>query len=237
MDLQQFEKGAVKTTTTPPEAMTAGYPTNGDPATGIPATSPGAYWYYQLQAELENVIKNEALIQPDHTKLTQLASAINSMIDKKTNSLVFMPVGTLVIWPASSPPSGYLECNGAAYFQRDYANLFALIGTTYGAGRGVSGTFRVPDLRGEFVRGWDHGRGVDSGRTLGSKQTDAYKSHTHKYYPPHESLGGGQKYSSYHSDWGGNGSRYYMGQNGNTGASGSTETRPRNIALMFAIKY
>ena len=75
-------------------------------------------------------------------------------------------------------PSGYLKCNGAAVSRTTYADLFAIIGTTHGSGDG-STTFNVPDLRGEFVRGWDDSRGVDSGRSFGSSQSDANKQHNH----------------------------------------------------------
>ena len=78
----------------------------------------------------------------------------------------------------TTAPSGYLKCNGAAVSRTTYADLFAIIGTTHGAGDGSS-TFNVPDLRGEFVRGWDDSRGVDSGRSFGSSQSDANKQHKH----------------------------------------------------------
>lgn len=88
------------------------------------------------------------------------------------------PAGT-VIWTArSTAPSGYLKANGAAVSRSTYSSLFSAIGTTYGSGNG-STTFNVPDLRGEFVRGVDDGRGVDTGRTLGSTQNSANLSHTH----------------------------------------------------------
>ena len=66
-------------------------------------------------------------------------------------------------------PTGWLKCNGALLSRTTYAALFAVIGTTYGAGDG-STTFALPDLRGEFLRGLDDGRGVDGGRALGSAQ-------------------------------------------------------------------
>jgi phage-related tail fiber protein len=59
-----------------------------------------------------------------------------------------------------------------------YADLFAAIGTTFGVGDG-STTFGIPDLRGEFARGWDDARGVDTGRTFGSAQAEDFKAHTH----------------------------------------------------------
>jgi len=77
-----------------------------------------------------------------------------------------------------SPQKGWLECDGSAVSRTAYAALFAEIGTVHGAGDG-STTFNVPDLRGEFIRGWDHGRGVDTGRVFGSTQLDAMQGHRH----------------------------------------------------------
>jgi hypothetical protein len=67
----------------------------------------------------------------------------------------------------SSPPPGWLKANGAVISRAGFAALCAAIGTTYGSG---AGTFALPDLRGEFVRGWDDGRGVDTGRAIGTTQ-------------------------------------------------------------------
>lgn len=84
-----------------------------------------------------------------------------------------------VTWHAASTvPFGKLKANGALVSRVTYAALFAVIGTTFGAGDGAT-TFRLPDLRGEFVRGWDDGRGIDIGRTFGSWQDSENKSHTH----------------------------------------------------------
>ena len=83
------------------------------------------------------------------------------------------PAGSIIMFSASTPPSGYLECDGAAVSRTTYADLFAVIGEDFGNGDG-STTFNLPDLRGEFVRGWDNGAGVDSGRALGTNQADAH---------------------------------------------------------------
>lgn len=84
--------------------------------------------------------------------------------------------GQIIFCASSAIPSGYLECNGATVSRTTYATLFAAIGTAYGAGDGAT-TFNIPDLRGEFVRGADRGRGVDGGRVVGSSQADAYQGH------------------------------------------------------------
>lgn len=79
------------------------------------------------------------------------------------------PPGMLGYFPRSTPPAGWLKANGAAISRTTYAALFAEIGTLHGAGDG-STTFNLPDARGEFIRGFDDGRGVDPGRVLGSYQ-------------------------------------------------------------------
>lgn len=100
------------------------------------------------------------------TLVTQIETAIQSFLGG--NSTLVLP-GTTVLWCAPVVPAGYLELAGQAISRTTYSALFALFGTTYGVGDG-STTFNLPDTRGEFIRGWDHGRGIDSGRTLGSFQ-------------------------------------------------------------------
>jgi phage-related tail fiber protein len=86
-----------------------------------------------------------------------------------TDSNSVIPTGT-VIWVATiTAPVGYLSADGTAVSRSTYAGLFSAIGVTFGAGDG-STTFNVPDLRGEFIRGWDNGRGVDPARAFGSAQ-------------------------------------------------------------------
>ena len=88
-----------------------------------------------------------------------------------------VPSGAVFCIAVASVPSGYLECNGAAVSRTTYAALFAVIGTQYGSTN--SSNFRVPDLRGEFIRGFDNGRGVDSGRSVASSQSAQNQSHNH----------------------------------------------------------
>lgn len=87
-------------------------------------------------------------------------------------------VGMLAYFPMTTAPVGFLKANGAAVSRTAYAALFARIGTLHGAGDG-STTFNLPDMRGEFVRGLDDGRGVDAARALGSAQAGQNASHTH----------------------------------------------------------
>jgi len=88
------------------------------------------------------------------------------------------PAGMVAHFARATAPTGWLKANGAAVSRSTYSDLFAAIGTSYGEGDGFT-TFNLPDLRGEFLRGWDDGRGVDGGRALGSSQTDDNKSHDH----------------------------------------------------------
>src|ERR1019366_292364 len=118
------------------------------------------------------------------------------------------------------------ECNGAIVASLSYPALFAAIGTTYGAGDG-STTFGLPDLRGEFLRGVDDGRGVDPSRAFGSAQGFAVQSHTHTV----------TTYSSMQPQSGSSTPCWYGTATGTSGATGGSETRPTNVALMPVIKY
>ena len=160
-----------------------------------------------------------------------------------------VPVSTIIALADDVVPTGFLECNGATISRSTYSALFSKIGTTYGAGDG-STTFKIPDLRGEFIRGWDHSRGIDTSRTLGSSQAGAYESHTHTGSTnstgahTHGMLGG-NSYTGTNSAGTSANTNYTINTNSagahshtvTIGASGSTETRPRNIALMYCIKY
>lgn len=119
-----------------------------------------------------------------------------------------VPVGSVFFLAALTPPVGYLKANGAAVSRTTYAALFAVIGTTYGVGDG-STTFNLPDLRGEFLRGLDDGRGVDTGRALGSAQAQEIQTHAHDVDPP--AVTSSQDGGHNHIDGGGagiNGGRY-----------------------------
>jgi microcystin-dependent protein len=144
-----------------------------------------------------------------------------------------IPAGQIIYVATSSAPTGYLKANGAAVSRTTYATLFAAIGTTFGVGDG-STTFNLPDLRGEFIRGWDDGRGVDSGRAFGSFQNHQLQLHSHGNGAIHpgsgteqDQQGAPESYTTFNVQ---------TTTSGTTGTFG-TETRPRNIALLACIKF
>lgn len=88
-----------------------------------------------------------------------------------------VPVGTVIYVAMVTPPTNFLKCNGASVLRNAAPALFTAIGVTFGAAD--SSHFNVPELRGEFVRGWDDGRTIDAGRALGTAQASLFASHTH----------------------------------------------------------
>jgi microcystin-dependent protein len=151
-----------------------------------------------------------------------------------------VPPGTILAFGGTTPPGGYLECDGAALSRTTYSTLFSVIGTAFGAGDG-STTFNLPDLRGEFVRGWDHGRGVDAGRVFGSEQLDALQGHWHQLYGNSNygsepqvaalSIPGGSPVTVSTSV------RTALDDGTNGTPRIAAETRGRNVSLMYIIKY
>lgn len=106
------------------------------------------------------------------------ARANLDVLSKAESAVIGKAAGEIFYTARSTAPPGSLRANGAAISRTAYAALFAVIGTTYGGGDGFN-TFNLPDLRGEFLRGLDDGRGVDANRTLGSSQSGQISSHTH----------------------------------------------------------
>ena len=158
------------------------------------------------------------------------------------------PAGAIIFHAGSTPPSGFIKANGASLSTSTYSALFAVIGYTYG---GSGGSFNVPDLRGEFLRGWDDGRGVDSGRNFGSSQLDQMQRLTGQYNTSaeHFNIGSGSGvFSDYRVNTARNSGIGYNNATGLTFDSGNSpnarvssttdgETRPRNIAMLACIKY
>ncbi len=148
--------------------------------------------------------------------------------------------GTSIMHNGASLPAGFLEENGASLLRADYPGLFAVIGTIHGTADGTH--FNLPDMRGFFPRGYDHGAGNDpdaAGRTaanaggatgdnVGTAQGDEFEAHTHTYNEPKGTFG--------HAS--GGAADGIPAEASTTGSSGgTTETRPKNRAKMFCIKY
>ena len=156
--------------------------------------------------------------------IKQLVSALDTRWQQQT-------CGQVAAFARPTPPQGWLICNGQAIRRDQYPLLFEAIGTTWGAGDGAT-TFNLPDLRGEFIRGWDQGRGVDNGRPFGSWQNHMFQSHQHHVLTRQDdyNVSGGDG-PSFGAD---NGS--YIPRHP-TNHQGGHETRPRNLALLYCIKY
>jgi hypothetical protein len=156
------------------------------------------------------------------------------------------PPGSVAWYAANSAPTGYLKANGANVNRTTYADLFTAIGTTFGVGDG-STTFTLPDLRGEFLRGWDDGRGIDSGRAFGTAQSGSRVyipkntggTATVNYAQPNEP----SPYSSFFDNTLTGGflsdpAEGIVKIQGSTATANTLGTvRPRNIALLAIIKF
>ena len=92
-----------------------------------------------------------------------------------------VPTGSVFCRAVTTVPDGYLECNGDKKSRLEFAALYAVIGTQYNTGGETDQEFRLPDLRGEFIRGLDNGRGVDLNRGINDPQTADNNSHSHGY--------------------------------------------------------
>jgi len=176
-----------------------------------------------------------ALTNPTFWELTWIFLGDLSLLREAGN-----PPGMVSAFAFETPPAGWLECDGSPISRTTFAILFAAIGLRFGIGDG-STTFNIPDLRGEFIRGFDNGKGADpdagsrtdsgdgtTGDNVGTKQADEFDSHTHIHQVlTNDSAGpgGGSLLFS-------NG----VGLNDVTLAAGGNETRPRNVYMMYCIK-
>lgn len=191
------------------------------------------------------------------------------------------PVGMVSFFAGVSVPPGWLRLNGSILTRASYPGLFAYAqqydglitdsdwyaSSLYGrfsAGDGNT-TFRIPDLRGEFLRAWDNGRSVDTSRVIGSLQSSQNLLHNHPisdpghshgiYDPSHAhqqkrddntgtSGGAGNPDSNYGNleygatSYSTTGIGIYGALTGiSTVSVGGNESRPRNVALNLCIKY
>jgi len=159
---------------------------------------------------------------------------------EKLDASLTWPVGIVIPFASETVPTGWLECNGASLLRSSYAALFAAIGTVHGTADATH--FNLPDMRGYFVRGWDHGAANDPGaasRTaaatggatgdhVGTVQADELKAHTHnfKVYASQGTVGSGSA-RCYNAA----GTIYDPVE-----STGGSETRPKNKSMMFIIK-
>ena len=131
-------------------------------------TQSGAWSDWRIIGEVVNSLTSTSTT-------AALSAAQGKVLNDKIEQAA--PSGEVAYFAGRNAPAGWLKANGAAVSRTAYAALFAAIGTTYGPGDG-STTFNLPDLRGEFMRGWDDGRGIDLGRAFGSAQGDAIRNIT-----------------------------------------------------------
>ncbi|WP_370597388.1 phage tail protein [Escherichia coli] len=158
--------------------------TRGNPQTGTPATDLDDDYFDMLQEELCSVVEasGASLEKGRHDQLLTALRALllsrkNPFGDIKSDGTVktalenlglgeaAKPVGVPEQWPSATPPTGWLKCNGAAFSAEEYPELAKAYPTN-----------KLPDLRGEFIRGWDDGRGIDTSRSLLSSQGDAIRN-------------------------------------------------------------
>ncbi len=179
----------------------------------------------------------------DRAALTALTSVGRAILGKTSIQSVLdylglgegsaLPVGVPVPWPSATPPTGWLKCNGAAFSSEKCPNLAK-----------VYPTLKLPDLRGEFIRGWDDGRGVDAGRGILSIQGWLTGSHYHNIRSwdawdntvlvPND-RGGDSLLSTDNAVREGAINGKFSSQY-RTESSGGNETRPRNIAFNYIVR-
>ncbi|MEQ1965251.1 phage tail protein, partial [Xenorhabdus khoisanae] len=146
-----------------------------------------------------------------------------------------LPIGVPIPWPLATPPAGWLKCNGSTFTAAQYPELAR-----------VYPSLRLPDLRGEFIRGWDDGRNVDVGRTLLSWQSDSFREHQHVITAldawnatvlEHNDRSGDHVLSTDNAiGYGDNPNGELQNGRYKTNGSGKDETRPRNIAFNYIVR-
>ncbi|ENA9609140.1 tail fiber protein [Escherichia coli] len=227
--------------------------TRGNPQTGTPATDLDDDYFDMLQEELCSVVEASGA-SLEKGQNDQLLTALRALLlsrknpfgDIKSDGTVktalenlglgegsALPVGVPVPWPSATPPTGWLKCNGAAFSSEKYPNLAK-----------VYPTLKLPDLRGEFIRGWDDGRGVDAGRVILSIQGWLTGSHYHNIRSwdawdntvlvPND-RGGDSLLSTDNAVQEGAINGKFTSQY-RTEFSGGNETRPRNIAFNYIVR-
>nr|WP_029978238.1 phage tail protein [Pseudomonas sp. PH1b] len=205
----------------------------------------------QLLAAIQKIVRDSIPPEKIRTTLaeygitdayTKSVTYTKAEIEALLKNMSALPVGAMVPFPKGTVPAGFLEVDGSVQSAAAYPDLAAYLGTAFNTGGEGAGSFRLPESRGEFLRGWDHGRGVDAGRVLGSYQNDALQNILGNVGGVRNdsapTLPSGAFYAT--ADAGG-----FQGAGGrlsvvNFDASRvvrtATETRPRNLAVMWCIK-
>lgn len=159
-----------------------------------------------------------------------------------------MPPGSVVAYAGADVPVGWLVCDGSPVSRTEYPQLFAAIGLRYGNGGGQPGMFTLPDYQGRFLRGVSGASGTDPdanqrdapwvggerGNVVGSTQPDALQNHHHGLETAQYEKGPNGN-TLYRREPGGNGAVIDSG--GASGATIAAETRPRNVSVMWLIRY
>lgn len=228
--------------------------TRGNPQTGTPATDLDDDYFDMLQEELCSVVEasGTSLEKGRHDQLLTALRALllsrkNPFGDIKSDGTVKtalenlglgegseLPVGVPVPWPSVTPPTGWLKCNGAAFSAEEYPELAKAYPTN-----------KLPDLRGEFIRGWDDGRGVDSGRGILTAQSHGMPSISGTFnglfaVKQTNGLGGVSVAKSKNAETlstsSGSGSVFDYTFNVSGSTPVSPELRPRNIAFNYIVR-
>ena len=185
----------------------------------------------------QNVDLVGGVIKIDTVSLSNASMDANTQMAGVNLSNQTVPVGTIQSHSANTAPSGWLICDGSPISRTTYSDLYSIVGTTWGSGDG-STTFTIPDFRGWFMRGFDGGSGTDpdagsrtGGNVIGSSQNEEFKSHYHNWVVNRGGNGGTGRPLAV-------GDSHNYGNLGvNTDSRGGNETRPKNIALQYCIKY
>ncbi|CAQ83744.1 MULTISPECIES: phage tail protein [Photorhabdus] len=117
--------------------------------------------------QLTNVIGNSDTLAVTQKLVQEIVNSLREYTDNRIKTANEVPVGSPIPWPLPHPPIGYFTCNGSAFNKSQYPKL----AEAYPEGR-------LPDLRGEFIRGWDDSRGVDTNRSILSTQIDTMQNIT-----------------------------------------------------------
>ncbi|EMV5853055.1 tail fiber protein [Escherichia coli] len=240
--------------------------TDGSVAGGIAATRLRAAAFNAMQEELAHIVESAGLAL-DINDMTQVLKAIQKLTLSRANPFAdiksdgaaaistaltnlglgegsALPVGVPVPWPSATPPTGWLKCNGAPFSAEEYPKLAK-----------AYPKLKLPDLRGEFIRGWDDGRGVDSARLLLSSQAASILEHNHEMQGwTGNTLMASDVYSSMSSVFAvqlsiGDGGILYSWKDGsgttndskrmnrtNHVSSGAGDGSPRNIAFNYIVR-